>query len=62
MRASPAEFVTAAIEAAQRWGATIVVERNHGGAWLVEVIERVLMDKGVRVPYKTVWAAEGKRT
>jgi hypothetical protein len=38
----------------------MVVEKNHGGAWLVDVIERVLSDLGLRVPYRVVHASQGK--
>jgi predicted phage terminase large subunit-like protein len=62
LRDSPTKFVTRGIRLAQEIGARLVVEKNHGGAWLTEVIERVLRDLGVRVPYETVHASEGKKT
>lgn len=62
MRCTPYAFCQEALDVAVRHRARIVVERNHGGQWLVEVLERALKDRGVRVPYKSVHASQGKRT
>lgn len=59
-RGTPHAFAKAAIEATARHGGRMVIEKNHGGAWLVEVVERVLMDLGKRVPYRVVHASQGK--
>jgi predicted phage terminase large subunit-like protein len=62
LRSTPYEFARQAIQAAARHNARMMIEKNHGGAWLVEVVERALRDLGLRVPYQVVSAAEGKRT
>lgn len=41
---------------------TLVIEKNHGGAYLTGLLEQVLMHKGVRVPYQVVDARNSKRT
>lgn len=62
MRGSPYTFAGAVLRAAVRWGAIIVLEKNHGGTWLIEVFERAMRDLDIRVPLRIVHAAEGKRT
>ena len=62
LRVSPYEFAVEVIGAAQRLGAIIVLEKNHGGGWLREVFERAMKDLGVQVAMRVVHAAEGKRT
>lgn len=61
-RVTPYEFACEAIRVALRWRGRIVVEKNHGGAWLVEVFRRALRDMGAVVPLKVVTASQGKRT
>lgn len=62
MRTTPTEWLTAAVNRARRAKAVIVVEKNHGGAFLVELLEQVMANMGVRVPYVEVSASEGKTT
>ena len=42
--------------------AQIVVEANHGSAYLTGLLERVMIDLGIRVTYRTIHASQGKRT
>lgn len=62
MRVSPVEFVRRGLELAHDHGGTLVVERNHGGKYLTATIDQVMRDLGYVVPYRTVYASEGKRT
>lgn len=62
MRVTPLRWLQAAVHMAQAVGATIVVEKNHGGQFLVELLERAMDELGVRVAYKVVHASDGKRT
>lgn len=68
-RIGPAQFAEKALLAAHEWRASLVVEKNHGGAWLAEVFSQVKkkLTKAGRladhVPHvKTVHASLGKRT
>jgi phage terminase large subunit-like protein len=68
-RIGPAAFAEKAILAAVEWGGQLVVEKNHGGAWLKEVFYQVLAKlakagrlKGGRPHVKLVHASLGKRT
>lgn len=62
VRVSPYAFASDCIDAALRHKGMIVLEKNHGGAWLTTVFDRAMKDRGVRVPLKVVSAARGKRT
>lgn len=62
MRVGPTEFLGMAVDKAQANGATIVVEKNHGGRYLVATLEQVMKEKGVIVPVRVVVASDGKRT
>jgi phage terminase large subunit-like protein len=62
MRKTPTEWLTAAVVLADEAGAAIVVEKNHGGAFLMELLEQVMNDLGIRVPVLEVSASDGKRT
>ncbi len=62
MRTTPREWLEAAVILANRAGAAIVVEKNHGGAFLMELLEQVMAELGVRVPVIEVTASDGKRT
>lgn len=62
MRTSPFAWLKAAIQLARRTGATIVIEKNHGGQPLIELLIQAMNELGVRVPYGTVHASDGKRT
>jgi phage terminase large subunit-like protein len=59
---SPVPFMKKAVQAALRWDARIVIEKNHGGAWLIEVLRQVMKEMGVSVPYMIVSAGVAKRT
>jgi predicted phage terminase large subunit-like protein len=62
MRKTPTEWLTAAVTLANETGAAIVVEKNHGGAFLVELLEQIMGELGIRVPVLEVTASDGKRT
>lgn len=62
MRATPTAFLRRAIELAREHDATIVVEKNHGGKSLTELLTMIMRDMGVTVPYRTVNASTSKRT
>lgn len=59
---SPVQFAKKAIQAAIRWDARLVVERNHGGRWMVEVFRQAMREMHVSVPYEIVNASVGKMT
>jgi predicted phage terminase large subunit-like protein len=61
-RIGPTPFLKKAVLAAAKWHGTLVVEKNHGGAYLIETLRQVMRDLGVYVPYMTVHASLGKRT
>jgi len=50
-----------ALDLAQAHGATIVVERNHGGRALLDLLEQKMAERDLRVPFREVWASQGKR-
>ena len=60
LRTRPWEFLGRAVELARERGATIVVEKNHGGAYLIEVLEQVLRHRGVRVGYRQLATQQHK--
>jgi phage terminase large subunit-like protein len=60
-RMTPVAWLTWAVRKAAQEGATIVVEKNHGAAYLVGLLERVMRDLGIRAPVKTIHASQGKR-
>lgn len=62
MRKTPTEWLTSAVMLADSAGAAIVVEKNHGGKFLLELLEQVMAETGVRVPVLDVTASDGKRT
>ena len=61
-RISPVAFLRKAVQAAIRWDASIVLEKNHGGAYLVETLYQVMRDMKVTVAYRLVNASHNKRT
>jgi predicted phage terminase large subunit-like protein len=61
-RIGPVPFLKKAVLAAAQWHGTLVVEKNHGGAFLIETLRQVMRDLGVYVPYMVVHASLGKRT
>lgn len=56
------DFCLLAFEKAVAHGASLAVEKNHGSAYLVEVLEGAMRKLGVRVPYRTVNASQSKKT
>jgi predicted phage terminase large subunit-like protein len=62
MRTSPLEWLRAAVRKARDEGATILVEKNHGGKFLIELLEQAMVAEGVRVPFMEITASEGKTT
>lgn len=57
----PVESLRTAVRMAREHSARIVLEKNHGGAYLTATLEQVLREEGVRVPYQVVTASDGKR-
>lgn len=62
MRGSRYEFACAAIDAAKRHRGRLVIEKNHGGGWLVDTFNRAMRERDIVVPLEPVSAAQGKRT
>lgn len=62
MRASVTDYLRHGVEKALEYEATIVVEINHGGKYLVATLEQVMKDMGVVVPVRVIRASDGKRT
>lgn len=62
LRVSPTAFARTVIQVAAEHKGVIVVEKNHGGQWLVEVFERAMKDLKLHVPLKVVTASQGKLT
>jgi len=62
MRDTPLKWLSHAVRVAQQQSARIVVERNHGGAFLTGLLEQAIDKIGVRVPYRVVDARSGKLT
>lgn len=58
----PVPFLRRVVDAAQRWNATIILEKNHGGAYLVATLRQVMKELDVTVPYRVVHASQAKRT
>ena len=42
--------------------AELIIEKNHGGAWLKATLEQVMKQMKVRVPYRMIHASQAKRT
>lgn len=63
VRATPLEWLKRAVRLAREYGAArIVVEKNHGGAFLTGLLEQAMDELGVRVAYSMVTASQGKWT
>jgi phage terminase large subunit-like protein len=58
----PVTFAKRVLRKAVEYDATVVVEKNHGGAWLTSVFRLVMNEMGVTVRLKTVHASHNKRT
>lgn len=60
---APAQFARRVIRRAAEIGATIIVEKNHGGKWLQTVFAQVRKDEGLTgVPVRVIHASQAKRT
>lgn len=59
---APAAFAKRCIRKAMEWHAGIVVEKNHGGAWLTEVFKQAQKDMGTSVRVIEIHASQAKRT
>jgi len=59
-RLSLGELLGRTLDLAREHQAIVVVERNHGGRALLDLLEREMASRGVRVPYREVWASAGK--
>lgn len=55
-------FLKRVVLIADKWGATVVLEKNHGGAYLVATLQQVMRDLKIEVPYRVVHASQAKRT
>jgi phage terminase large subunit-like protein len=53
-------WLSRVIDVALAWSATLVVERNHGAAFLTGLLDAVMAARGLHVPYRPVWASVGK--
>ena len=60
-RGSVGSFLDRALDVAREHQATIVVERNHGGQALLELLRSKLAERGIVVGVREVWASQGKR-
>jgi len=61
-RAGVLEYLKTAVRLAKELGATLVVEKNHGGAYLIATLAQVMRDEDMIVPVRVVKASDGKRT
>lgn len=61
-RIGPVPFLKRVVSAADRWHGTVVLEKNHGGAYLEATLRQVMRDMGISVPYMVVHASQAKRT
>jgi phage terminase large subunit-like protein len=60
---APALFARRVIRRAAEIGATIIVEKNHGGKWLETVFAQVRKDEHLTgVPVRVIHASQAKRT
>lgn len=61
-RGSTFSWLRWAIREARDQQGILVIEKNHGGQALVELLEQAIEAEGIRVPYRMVWASTGKQT
>jgi len=61
-RVGPVPFLKRVVLAADRWRAVIILEKNHGGAYLTATLNQVMADLDVHVPVRVVHAGKSKRT
>jgi len=63
LNATPAEWARVAVQTAQEYRASVVVESNQGGAMAAMVIKSAAKDLGIPVPpIRQVWASGSKKT
>lgn len=62
MRTTPLKWLMAAVLLADEEDAVIVIEMNHGGEFLIGLLEQAMKELDVRVPYAKVYASKGKTT
>jgi phage terminase large subunit-like protein len=62
LRCSPTDFARQTIRVCARHHGQIVLEKNHGGQWMVDIYRRAMKDLGAFVPLKVVHASESKLT
>jgi phage terminase large subunit-like protein len=55
-------FLKRVVRVAERWDGRVILEKNHGGAYLEATLRQVMRDLGVSVPYQVVHASQAKRT
>jgi phage terminase large subunit-like protein len=61
-RIGPVPFLKRVVQVADRWNASVVLEKNHGGAYLVATLVQVMRELEITVPYQVVHASQAKRT
>ena len=61
-RIGPVPFLKRVVAVADRWDGMVVLEKNHGGAYLEATLRQVMRDTGITVPYRIVHASQAKRT
>jgi phage terminase large subunit-like protein len=61
-KTTPLKWLQRAVRLARDLGANIVVEKNHGGAFLTGLLNTAMDDLGVWAPYRVVTASQGKTT
>lgn len=61
-RETPVAWLKRAVRLAAEMKAQLIVEKNHGGAYLTGLLESVMVELGIRAPYREISASQGKRT
>lgn len=59
---APVPFAQRVIRKAIELDAELIIEKNHGGAWLKATFEQVMRQMGVRCRYRVIHASQAKRT
>lgn len=59
---APVPFTERVIRRAIELDAELIIEKNHGGAWLKATFEQVMRQMGVRCRYRVIHASQAKRT
>jgi phage terminase large subunit-like protein len=59
---APVPFAQRVIRRALELDAELIIEKNHGGAWLKATFEQVMRQMQVRVRYRVIHASQAKRT